>query len=70
LPSAGWTEIEARTLDELAPWYAERARVICCAPTSIATACWPVSISICIDIWRDSVRQLGGAGIRRRAFAG
>ena len=24
LPSAGWTEVEARTLDELAPWYAER----------------------------------------------
>lgn len=24
LPSAGWTEEEARTLDELAPWYAER----------------------------------------------
>jgi phosphoribosylformimino-5-aminoimidazole carboxamide ribotide isomerase len=22
LPSAGWTEVEARTLDELAPWYA------------------------------------------------
>lgn len=24
LPSAGWTELEARTLDELAPWYAAR----------------------------------------------
>ena len=24
LPSAGWTEVEARTLDELAPWYAVR----------------------------------------------
>jgi len=24
LPSAGWTEDEARTLDELAPWYAAR----------------------------------------------
>jgi phosphoribosylformimino-5-aminoimidazole carboxamide ribotide isomerase len=24
LPSAGWTEAESRTLDELAPWYAER----------------------------------------------
>lgn len=24
LPSAGWTELEARSLDELAPWYAER----------------------------------------------
>ncbi|MFC5741032.1 1-(5-phosphoribosyl)-5-[(5-phosphoribosylamino)methylideneamino]imidazole-4-carboxamide isomerase [Dyella tabacisoli] len=24
LPSAGWTELEARTLDELAPWYASR----------------------------------------------
>lgn len=24
LPSAGWTETEARTLDELAPWYAAR----------------------------------------------
>jgi len=23
LPSAGWTETEARTLDELAPWYAD-----------------------------------------------
>lgn len=23
LPSAGWTEVESRTLDELAPWYAE-----------------------------------------------
>lgn len=23
LPSAGWTEMETRTLDELAPWYAE-----------------------------------------------
>ncbi len=31
LPSAGWTEIEARTLDELAPWYAERgARHLLC----------------------------------------
>ncbi|MGO4700202.1 HisA/HisF-related TIM barrel protein [Dyella sp. 2RAB6] len=24
LPSAGWTELEARSLDELAPWYAGR----------------------------------------------
>lgn len=24
LPSAGWTEVETRTLDELAPWYAAR----------------------------------------------
>ncbi len=24
LPSAGWTEVEARTLEELAPWYAAR----------------------------------------------
>ena len=24
MPSAGWTELEARSLDELAPWYAER----------------------------------------------
>ena len=31
LPSAGWTEVEARTLDELAPWYAERgARHLLC----------------------------------------
>lgn len=31
LPSAGWTEMEARTLDELAPWYAERgARHLLC----------------------------------------
>ena len=31
LPSAGWTELEARTLDELAPWYAERgARHLLC----------------------------------------
>jgi phosphoribosylformimino-5-aminoimidazole carboxamide ribotide isomerase len=31
LPSAGWTELEARTLDELAPWYAERgARYLLC----------------------------------------
>jgi phosphoribosylformimino-5-aminoimidazole carboxamide ribotide isomerase len=31
LPSAGWTETEARTLDELAPWYAERgARHLLC----------------------------------------
>ncbi len=31
LPSAGWTEIEARTLDELAPWYADRgARHLLC----------------------------------------
>lgn len=31
LPSAGWTEIEARTLDELAPWYAEHgARHLLC----------------------------------------
>lgn len=31
LPSAGWTEDEARTLDELAPWYAERgARHLLC----------------------------------------
>jgi len=31
LPSAGWTELEARSLDELAPWYAERgARHLLC----------------------------------------
>lgn len=31
LPSAGWTELEARTLDELAPWYAIRgARHLLC----------------------------------------
>ncbi|TCV97250.1 1-(5-phosphoribosyl)-5-[(5-phosphoribosylamino)methylideneamino] imidazole-4-carboxamide isomerase [Luteibacter rhizovicinus] len=31
LPSAGWTEDEARTLDELAPWYAEAgARHLLC----------------------------------------
>jgi len=31
LPSAGWTEVETRTLDELAPWYAERgARHVLC----------------------------------------
>jgi phosphoribosylformimino-5-aminoimidazole carboxamide ribotide isomerase len=31
LPSAGWTETESRTLDELAPWYAERgARHLLC----------------------------------------
>ena len=31
LPSAGWTEVEARTLDELAPWYAMRgARHLLC----------------------------------------
>ena len=31
LPSAGWTEVETRTLDELAPWYAERgARHLLC----------------------------------------
>jgi len=31
LPSAGWTEMEPRTLDELAPWYAERgARHLLC----------------------------------------
>jgi phosphoribosylformimino-5-aminoimidazole carboxamide ribotide isomerase len=31
LPSAGWTELEARTLDELAPWYAARgARHLLC----------------------------------------
>jgi phosphoribosylformimino-5-aminoimidazole carboxamide ribotide isomerase len=31
LPSAGWTETEARTLDELAPWYAVRgARHLLC----------------------------------------
>jgi phosphoribosylformimino-5-aminoimidazole carboxamide ribotide isomerase len=31
LPSAGWIEEEARTLDELAPWYAERgARHLLC----------------------------------------
>ena len=31
LPSAGWIETEARTLDELAPWYAERgARHLLC----------------------------------------
>ncbi len=31
LPSAGWTEVEARTLDELAPWYAKRgARHLLC----------------------------------------
>jgi phosphoribosylformimino-5-aminoimidazole carboxamide ribotide isomerase len=31
LPSAGWTEVESRTLDELAPWYAEKgARHLLC----------------------------------------
>jgi phosphoribosylformimino-5-aminoimidazole carboxamide ribotide isomerase len=31
LPSAGWTETESNTLDELAPWYAERgARHLLC----------------------------------------
>ena len=31
LPSAGWTAVEARTLDDLAPWYAERgARHLLC----------------------------------------
>lgn len=31
LPSAGWTELEVRTLDELAPWYARRgARHLLC----------------------------------------
>lgn len=31
LPSAGWTTVEARTLDALAPWYAERgARHLLC----------------------------------------
>jgi phosphoribosylformimino-5-aminoimidazole carboxamide ribotide isomerase len=31
LPSAGWTETESRTLDELAPWYAARgARHLLC----------------------------------------
>ena len=31
LPSAGWTEVEERTLDDLAPWYAERgARHLLC----------------------------------------
>jgi phosphoribosylformimino-5-aminoimidazole carboxamide ribotide isomerase len=31
LPSAGWTAVEARTLDELAPWYAARgARHLLC----------------------------------------
>jgi phosphoribosylformimino-5-aminoimidazole carboxamide ribotide isomerase len=31
LPSAGWTEVETRTLDELAPWYAEKgARHLLC----------------------------------------
>jgi phosphoribosylformimino-5-aminoimidazole carboxamide ribotide isomerase len=31
LPSAGWTELEAGTLDELAPWYASRgARHLLC----------------------------------------
>lgn len=31
LPSAGWTEIEPRTLDQLAPWYAARgARHLLC----------------------------------------
>jgi phosphoribosylformimino-5-aminoimidazole carboxamide ribotide isomerase len=31
LPSAGWTELEARTLDELVPWYAARgARHLLC----------------------------------------
>jgi phosphoribosylformimino-5-aminoimidazole carboxamide ribotide isomerase len=31
LPSAGWTELEARTLDELAPWYAAHgARHLLC----------------------------------------
>jgi phosphoribosylformimino-5-aminoimidazole carboxamide ribotide isomerase len=31
LPSAGWTQLEPRSLDELAPWYAERgARHLLC----------------------------------------
>jgi len=31
LPSAGWTETESRTLDELAPWYADQgARHLLC----------------------------------------
>ncbi|MEO7066398.1 MAG: 1-(5-phosphoribosyl)-5-[(5-phosphoribosylamino)methylideneamino]imidazole-4-carboxamide isomerase [Rhodanobacter sp.] len=31
LPSAGWTEVEVRTLDDLAPWYAARgARHLLC----------------------------------------
>ena len=31
LPSAGWTELESRTLDELAPWYAGKgARHLLC----------------------------------------
>ncbi|MGP1665737.1 MAG: 1-(5-phosphoribosyl)-5-[(5-phosphoribosylamino)methylideneamino]imidazole-4-carboxamide isomerase [Rhodanobacter sp.] len=31
LPSAGWTEVETNTLDDLAPWYAERgARHLLC----------------------------------------
>ena len=31
LPSAGWTEVESRTLDELAPWYATHgARHLLC----------------------------------------
>ncbi len=31
LPSAGWTKVETRTLDELAPWYAARgARHLLC----------------------------------------
>ena len=31
LPSAGWTEAESRTLDELAPWYADKgARHLLC----------------------------------------
>ena len=31
LPSAGWTETESRTLDDLAPWYAKRgaAHLLC-----------------------------------------
>lgn len=58
LPSAGWTEVEARTLDELAPWYAARgARHLLCTDID----CDGMLAGFNLDLYRhlaDSVPQL------------
>ncbi|CAM5498098.1 hypothetical protein RLIN73S_02541 [Rhodanobacter lindaniclasticus] len=40
LPSAGWTETEARTLDELAPWYAAHELAPPAAGTDVELCDW------------------------------
>ena len=70
LPSAGWTELEARTLDELAPWYAERgAQHLLC--TDIDRDGMLAGFNL--DLYRhlaETRAATGGAGVRWRAFAG